>query len=106
MLAGTIAGSPVVGRRKKCQQEQAKARRTRRELGARICCLCLRLSQCYNNLSTVQIKLYNDQRNAQVFKFIYLFTSALHVSGFLLAHFQRHFGDGSSLLGMVSAPGR
>jgi hypothetical protein len=32
------------------------------------------------------MKLYNDQRNAQVF---HLFTSALHVSGFLVAHFQR-----------------
>jgi hypothetical protein len=41
--------------------------------------------------------------------FIYLFTSALHVSGFLLAHLQRqvyNFGSGSSLLGMVSAPWR
>jgi hypothetical protein len=39
--------------------------------------------------------------------FIYLFTSALHVLGFLLAHLQRHvynFGSSSSLLGMVSAP--
>jgi hypothetical protein len=34
---------------------------------------------------------------------------ALHVSGFLLAPFQRqvyNFGSGPSLLGMVSAPGR
>jgi hypothetical protein len=41
------------------------------------------------------------------FKFIYLFTSALHVSGFLLAHLQRQMykiGNGSSLLGMVLAP--
>jgi hypothetical protein len=30
-----------------------------------------------------EMKLYNNQRNAQVFKFISLFTSALHVSGFL-----------------------
>jgi hypothetical protein len=55
------------------------------------------------------IKLYNDQRNAQLFKFVYLFTSALHVSGFLLAHLQRqvyNFGSGSRLLGMLSAPGR
>jgi hypothetical protein len=38
--------------------------------------------------------------------FIYLFTSALHVSGFLLAHLQRaRMDSGSSLLGMVSAPG-
>jgi hypothetical protein len=40
---------------------------------------------------------------------IYLSFSALHVSGFLLAHLQRqvyNFGSGSSLLGMVSAPGR
>jgi hypothetical protein len=39
--------------------------------------------------------------------FVYLFISALHVSGFLLAHFQRqvyNFGSGSSLLDMVSAP--
>jgi hypothetical protein len=35
------------------------------------------------------MKLYNDQRNAQVFSFICLFPSALHVSGFLLAHLQR-----------------
>jgi hypothetical protein len=43
------------------------------------------------------------------FKFIYLFSSALHVSGFLLAHLQRqvyNFGSGSSLLSTVSAPGR
>jgi hypothetical protein len=43
------------------------------------------------------MKLYNDQRNAQVFIF-YLFTSALHVSGFLLAHLQmqvHNFGIGS-----------
>jgi hypothetical protein len=40
--------------------------------------------------------------------FIYLFTSALNVSGFLLAHIQMqayNFGSGSSLLGMVSVPG-
>jgi hypothetical protein len=52
------------------------------------------------------MKLYNEQRNAQVFN---IFTPALHVSGFLLAHLQRqmyNFGTGSSLLGMVSAPGR
>jgi hypothetical protein len=36
------------------------------------------------------MKLYNDQLNAQVLiYFIYLFTSALHVSGFLLAHLHR-----------------
>jgi hypothetical protein len=43
------------------------------------------------------MKLYNDHRNAQVFKFICLFTFALHVSGFLLAHLQRkvyNFGSG------------
>jgi hypothetical protein len=34
-----------------------------------------------------EVKLYNDQRNAQVL--IYLFTSAVHFSGFLLAHLQR-----------------
>jgi hypothetical protein len=42
------------------------------------------------------------------FLFIYLFSSALHVSGFLLAHLQRqvyNFDSGSSLLGMLSAPG-
>jgi hypothetical protein len=33
------------------------------------------------------MKLFNDQRNAQVFNLFYLFTSALNVSGFLLAHF-------------------
>jgi hypothetical protein len=41
--------------------------------------------------------------------FVYLFTSALRVSGFLLAYLQRqaqNLGSGSSLLGMVSAPGR
>jgi hypothetical protein len=31
----------------------------------------------------------NDQRNAHVFILFYQFTSALHVSGFLLAHLQR-----------------
>jgi hypothetical protein len=54
------------------------------------------------------IKLYNDQRNAQVFNFIYLFTSALHALGFLLVHPQGqvyNFSIGSSLLGMVAAPG-
>jgi hypothetical protein len=38
--------------------------------------------------------------------FICLFTSALQVSGFLLAHLHRqvyNFGSGSSLLDMVSA---
>jgi hypothetical protein len=52
--------------------------------------------------------LYNDQRNAQVFNLFILFTSSLHVSGFLLAHLQRQvcsFSSDSSLLGMVSAPG-
>jgi hypothetical protein len=42
-------------------------------------------------------------------QFIYLFTSAINVSGFLLAHLQRQvykFGSGSSLLGMVPVPGR
>jgi hypothetical protein len=29
------------------------------------------------------MKLHNNQRNAQAFLFISLFTSALHVSGFL-----------------------
>jgi hypothetical protein len=39
---------------------------------------------------------------------VYLFTSALHVSGSLLANLQRqvyNFGSGSSLLGTVSASG-
>jgi hypothetical protein len=43
------------------------------------------------------------------FLIYFLFTSALHVSGFLLAHLQRqvyNFGSGSSLLSMVSAPRR
>jgi hypothetical protein len=38
-----------------------------------------------------------------------LFTSTLRVSGFLVAHLQMqvyNFGSGSSLLGMLSAPGR
>jgi hypothetical protein len=51
--------------------------------------------------------LNNDQLNAQVFIFMYLFTSSVHVLGFLLAHLQGqayNFGSGSSLLGMVSAP--
>jgi CRISPR/Cas system endoribonuclease Cas6 (RAMP superfamily) len=45
------------------------------------------------------MKLFNDQRNAKVFSFIYLFTSALHVSGFLLAHLQKqayYFGSPSA----------
>jgi hypothetical protein len=49
------------------------------------------------------MKLYNDQRNAQVFNLFYLFTSTLHVSGFILAHLQSqvyNFGSGSSLLEM------
>jgi hypothetical protein len=53
------------------------------------------------------MKLYNEQRNAQVFNLFIYFTSALYVSGFLLAHLQRqvyNFGRGSSLLGMLSAP--
>jgi hypothetical protein len=39
---------------------------------------------------------------------IYLFTSILYISGFILAHLQRqgyNFDGGSSPLGMVSAPG-
>jgi hypothetical protein len=46
------------------------------------------------------IKLYNSQRNAQVFLSIYIFPSALHVSGLRLAHLQMqvyNFGSGSSL---------
>jgi hypothetical protein len=34
------------------------------------------------------MKLYNDQRNAQIF-YLFQLTSALHVSGFLLAHLQK-----------------
>jgi hypothetical protein len=60
--------------------------------------------------TSIVIKLCNDQRNAQVFNLhICLFTSALHISGYILAHLQRqvyNFGSGSGLLGMVSAPGR
>jgi hypothetical protein len=55
------------------------------------------------------MQLYNDQRNAQVLNFIYLFTSELYVSGFLLTSLQRqvyNFGSGSSILGIVSARGR
>jgi hypothetical protein len=56
------------------------------------------------------MKLYNDQIDAQaLINFMYLFTTALHVSGFLLTQLQRqvnNFGSGSNLLGMVSAPGR
>jgi hypothetical protein len=68
----------------------------------------LRLFYVVRNLQFA-MKLYNDQLHAQVFNFIFicLFTSALHVSGFILAHLQRevyNFGGGSSLLGMVSAP--
>jgi hypothetical protein len=66
-------------------------------------------SKLVRSWPTEGLLLYNDQRNAQVFLFIYLFTSALHASGFLLAHLQRqvyNFGSGSSLLGTVSAPGR
>jgi hypothetical protein len=50
------------------------------------------------------MKLYNDQANTQVLKFIYLFTSGLHVLGFLIAHLQRqvyNFGSGLSLMGTV-----
>jgi hypothetical protein len=53
------------------------------------------------------MKLYNDQRNAQVLKFIYQFTSALHVSGFLLVHLQRqvyNFGVVRTLLGQYPLP--
>jgi hypothetical protein len=35
------------------------------------------------------MELYHDQRNAQVFNSFVSFTSALHVSGFLLAYLQR-----------------
>jgi hypothetical protein len=59
-------------------------------------------------VSTVhfEMKLYNDQRNAQVFNlFIYLLLPYMF-RGFLLAHLQRqvyNFGAGSSVLGMGSA---
>jgi hypothetical protein len=45
--------------------------------------------EAYKQQETGGLKLYNDQRNAQVFLFIYQFTSALHVSGFFLARLQR-----------------
>jgi hypothetical protein len=54
------------------------------------------------------MKLYNDQRNAQVFNLSHLRNSALHFSGFLLTHLQRRvytFSSGSSHLRRVSAPG-
>jgi hypothetical protein len=39
-----------------------------------------------------EMKFYNNQRNAQVFLFISLFTAALHVSGFFFKLiFKRHF---------------
>jgi hypothetical protein len=54
------------------------------------------------------MKLYNDQRNADVLNlFTYLLLHYMFQT-FFLAHLQRHvynFGSGSSLLGMVSAPG-
>jgi hypothetical protein len=54
------------------------------------------------------MKLYNDQRNAQVFNlFIYL-PLPYKFRAFLLVHLQTqvyNFGSCSSLLGMVSAPG-
>jgi hypothetical protein len=42
------------------------------------------------------------------FLIFFLFISALHVSGFIVAHLHRQvykLGSGSSLLGMESAPG-
>jgi hypothetical protein len=63
---------------------------------------------CIKQQLYCKIKLYHDQRNAQVFVYLSIY-STLHVSGFLLAHLQRqvyNFGSGSSLLGMVSALGR
>jgi hypothetical protein len=54
------------------------------------------------------MKLYNDERNSQVFNlFIYLLPPYMF-QGFLV-HLKRQvykFGSGLSLLGMVSAPGR
>jgi hypothetical protein len=54
------------------------------------------------------MKLYNDQHNAQVFNlFICLLLPYMFRAS--LAHLQRQvykFGSGSSLLGMVSVPGR
>jgi hypothetical protein len=47
------------------------------------------------------IKLCSDQRNVQVFKFIYLFNYALYVSGILLAHLQTqvyNYGSGSGFI--------
>jgi hypothetical protein len=44
--------------------------------------------QIWNKQITIQHKLYNNQRNAQRFLFTSLFTSALHVSGFIETYFQ------------------
>jgi hypothetical protein len=46
------------------------------------------------------MKLYSDQRNVQVLNLFINFTSALHVSGFLLAQLRR----GSSLLARALTP--
>jgi hypothetical protein len=55
------------------------------------------------------MKLYNDQRNVQVFNScIYLILPYMS-RVFFLAHLRKQaykFGSGSSRLGMVSAPGR
>jgi hypothetical protein len=54
------------------------------------------------------MKLFNDQRNAQVFNLFNYLLLPYMFRGFLLAHLQRqvyNFGSGSSVLGMVSAPG-
>jgi hypothetical protein len=49
------------------------------------------------------MKLYDDQLNEKfLIYFIYEFTSALHASGFILAHLQRQAYN----FGMVSALGR
>jgi hypothetical protein len=68
----------------------------------------VRLLQCIQDPRFKSREIGNVTFLNVMYKFlIYLFTSALHVSGFLLAHFQSqvyNFGSGSTLLGMVSAP--
>jgi hypothetical protein len=55
------------------------------------------------------MKLYNDERNAQVFNLFICLLLPYTFRGVLLAHLQRqvyNFGSGSSLGGMESAVGR
>jgi hypothetical protein len=51
-------------------------------------CVCVCVCVCID-IQYKPVKLYNHQRNAQVFLFISLFTSALKVSGFLQVHLQQ-----------------